>query len=157
MQFSSLGIIGAARASWFGDTYRSVIRELSEKNPKADISKIARLFGDRVERDPDLMAAVCEYVVANTIRAKEMAEVRARSPRFQISQMKSEIDDAAKVIQNNILILNLEMPNGKRLRHCDGNYVAKLGGGLAKAGKKAGSKLIGQVFDEKSLRTVMGI
>jgi len=152
----SLGVIGAARASWLGEGYRSVIRELREKHPRADISRLARLLEDRVEKSPELLRQALEYVVANTVRSLEKAEARTKAPAA-LAATKSQIDTAAAAITSQVLVLNMEMPNGKRLRYCDGNYVAQLGGALAKAGRKAGKKLMGQVFDEKSLRAAMGL
>ena len=48
--------------------------------------------------------------------------------------------------------MNWEMPNGKKLRHCSGDYVAKVCGPMSKAGKKAGRKTMDEVFSEQQLR-----
>jgi hypothetical protein len=55
-----------------------------------------------------------------------------------------------------ILLLNWRMPNDVPVRRCKGTYVAKVCGPLAKAGKKAGNKLMGEVFDENGLREFVG-
>jgi len=153
----NLGIVGAIRATWFGDGYRSIIRELAEKYPRADEDRIAKLFAERLESDADLRLQVSQYATANAMRSLHRAKARAGATKFSLAAIKPQIDAAAAHIQSQVLLLNMEMPNGKRLRYCDGYYVAKLGGGLARAGRKAGKKLMGQVFDEKSLRTAMGL
>ena len=75
------------------------------------------------------------------------------SPRpLKRAVREEKVEKVAKVAANQILLLNQEMPNGQRMRHCTGMYIAKLGGQYARAGKKAAHKLMGQVFDEQSLR-----
>jgi hypothetical protein len=111
-----------------------------------------------MQSDEDVGMSAADWLIALCQEAwrsnKERAEKKA-DPEVREAQRKEtaeKIDLTVNSIREQFLMLNMEMPNGKRLRFCDGNYVAKFGGGLAKAGKKAGRKLMGQVFDEDSLR-----
>jgi len=74
----------------------------------------------------------------------------------QRAQQKAQITEAAKEVANKILLLNQEMPNGKRMRYCTGAEMAKFGKGYKRIAKKVGStKIVGSVLDESQVRDLM--
>jgi hypothetical protein len=150
---------GATRQSWQRNkSIRVIIAELQSVHPKASEHVLLQKLRDLAREDDDVLDAFLAYGLRNTLASQEGYKVHERLVASESKEQRSEtIAKAAKESATKVLLLNLEMPNGKRLRFCDGNYVAKLGGQFVKAGKKAGHKLIGQVFDENSLRECMGI
>jgi hypothetical protein len=58
-------------------------------------------------------------------------------------------------LKSQILLLNQEMPNGKRMRYCTGTEMAHFGRGYQRIAKKAGVKMVGQVLDENEVRQLM--
>jgi hypothetical protein len=157
----NLGSKGATYQSWFRDAVRVAFRELQEQHPKAGERKLAQLLGDRARDDPEIFDAAMEYIAHNMLNAQE-GYVRREQERVQLARPKrsaeerqqenEELSRQAKEAAAKILYLNMEMPNGKRLRYCTGDYVAKVCAPLAKLGKKAGNKLMGQAYNEEDIR-----
>jgi len=157
---TNLGTKGATRQSWFRDAIRVVFKEIQDENPRiVSEKKLAKLLGDRVRDDPDIFDAAMEYIVRNMVDAQEHYARRSRpKPQRTLEDRQQEqeaISQQAKKDAATVLYLNWPMPNNKRLRFCEGNYVAKVCVPLAKAGKKAGNKLMGQVYSEEELRKEM--
>jgi len=154
---TNLGTKGATRQSWFRDAIRVAFKEIQDENPRiVSEKKLAKLLGDRVRDDPDIFDAAMEYIVRNMVDAQEHYARRSQ-PRPQLTpeerqQKQEEIKQQTKKDVAMVLYLNWPMPNSKRLRYCEGNYVAKVCAPLARAGKKAGNKLMGQVYSEEELR-----
>jgi len=153
---TNLGSKGATRQSWFRDAVRVAFKEIQDEHPRASEKKWAKLLGDRSRDEPELFDAGWEYIVRNMVDAQEHYARRSQpKPQRTLEerqQEQEEIKQQAKKDAATVLYLNWLMPNNKRLRFCEGNYVAKVCAPLARAGKKAGNKLMGQVYSEEELR-----
>jgi hypothetical protein len=128
-----------------------VIHSLLQEHPYADTEHLVSVLCDRLRRDEDLLEALARYAIRQ-LELPQITMQRERAPALS----RKMIQKAAKLAANHILLLNLPMPNGLRLRFCTGTYIAKLGGKLTLVGKRAGVKLVGDVFDEDSLRKLLG-
>jgi hypothetical protein len=151
----NLGTKGATYQSWHGDAIRVIFREIQQEHPRADEKRLVKLLTERISEEADAAKAAAEYIVKNMMNVQ-----RAYSKKSTPEQRAKDKADIKTTIADRVqtfLLLNYQMPNGKRYRHCSGTYVATLGGAYKRVGKKAGSKLIGEVFDEDSLRTCMAI
>jgi hypothetical protein len=156
---TQFGMHGATYQSWHGDAIRVIFREIQREHPRANEKLLIKILAERLAEEPDTAKAAAEYIVKNMINVQRGYSTRARraaTPQ-QRAQREAETNAAAEAGVNKILLLNYPMPNGKRLRHCTGTYVKKLGGGWTRIGNKAGTKEIGQVFDENSLRECMAV
>jgi hypothetical protein len=151
----NLGTKGATYQSWHGDAIRVIFREIQQEHPRADEKRLVKLLTERIAKEPDAAKAAAEYIVKNMMNVQR-AYAKPKSSE-QRSKDKVEIETIVTDRVQKFLLLNYQMPNGKRYRHCSGTYVATLGGAYKRVGKKAGSKLIGEVFDENSLRTCMAV
>jgi hypothetical protein len=151
----NLGIKGATYQSWHVDAIRVIFREIQEEHPKADDKRLVKILTERLMTDNDTAKAAAEYIVKNMMNVQR--SYQSQSTPEQQAKRNAEISAAVKIGVNKILLLNYPMPNGQRLRHCSGTYIAKLGGAWTRVGKKAGTKLIGEVFDEDSLRECMQV
>jgi hypothetical protein len=65
-------------------------------------------------------------------------------------QTKREIETA-----KGLILLNLQMPNGKLLRYCTGDEVVSFGQQYIKLGKRCGDKLVGQVLSDAEAHRLM--
>jgi|SRR5215469_195867 len=151
---ANLGIKGATYQSWHGDAIRVVFREIQQEHPRADEKRLIKLLTERISEETEVAKAAAEYIVKNMLGTQRGY---AQPTTEERAQRQTEIDEAVKVGVNKILLLNYPMPNGQRLRYCTGTYLVKLGGAFARVGKKAGTKYIGEVFDENTLRECMGV
>ena len=59
---------------------------------------------------------------------------------------------SVEFVKEQIILLNQEMPNGKRARNCTLDYMHRLGGAYRKVGKAGSQKLVGSVYDEAGYR-----
>ncbi len=150
---------GATRQSWARDSIRAVFREIQVEHPKAGHGRLARLLADRMQEDPDALNAAADYIVKICLEALEGYERRQPRPPVdpvQREQRQADIVAAAAKIKEQILLLNLEMPNGKRMRYCTGTEMLSWGRGYAKIGKRVGNKIVGQVLNEDEARSLLG-
>jgi hypothetical protein len=83
--------------------------------------------------------------VISVFPSKEEREKTSREEQEKIAQKVS--DTILRVIQKvHVLTLDFIMPNGKRLRDCTGTEVMHYGNCFCAIGRKAGKRLIGDVF-----------
>lgn len=152
-----VGYHAATRQSWQRDSIRTTIAELRDANPQATEDRLIKLFAERMKEDDDLLNAAAEYAVINAVNSiarttavRQSAKPEERTARAQQQTMLVES------IKEQIMILNTEMPNGKRMRWCTGAEMVKFGGAFQRIGKKVGStNTVGSVMDEKQVRQIM--
>jgi hypothetical protein len=99
--------------------------------------------------DKDAMIASAEYAIYNAI-VSQQSYAKPPTPEERQQRAVQRQQTAAEHVAK-ILYLNWEMPNSKKLRFCTGDYVAEHCAPLARLGKKAGSKLMGHVFNEEDI------
>lgn len=146
------GILGAKRSKWRTINFWELYRRVSNDNPKADRATIDELFWEEVEDEKDYLRAIVQYAADNAFRslndkrekqtrAPDEPEARRRSAKekkAQAAKAVSGVKDKLKqrvVDEARILLLKLEMPNGKTLGKCTGPDLERIGGwysGLAK-------------------------
>jgi SepF-like predicted cell division protein (DUF552 family) len=144
--------------SWQKDSVRTIIAELRENHPKADEQRLIKLFAEKMKDDDILLNAAAEYLVMLAINSLERAKASQRfaEPAYRNTR-EEKIKEIIAVGKETILFLNMEMPNGKRMRWCTGAEMQKFGGAFTKIGKRVGStKTVGQVLDEKQVRQIIG-
>lgn len=140
----------------------AIIKEIQDEHPRVTSeAKLVQLLVERAREDEETLTAAMEYAVHNTLSAQEgyVRREQARRPPStpeQRQQRSEEIATAAKVAAQQILLLNQEMPNGKRMRFCTGEEMGKFGSGYTRIAKKVGkTKMVGAVLDEKAVRELM--
>lgn len=150
------GKFGATRQSWRRDSLRSAYAEIVAENPGFSHTKIVQLMAERAREEDDLLIAAMEYIVTNCEEAQVGYKKRqVRTPQ-QIKCQDEEDAASVKSIQDQIMLLNQEMPNGKRMRYCNGREMAKWGSAYAKIAKRVGpTKLVGSVLSEAQVRALV--
>jgi hypothetical protein len=135
---------GAKAQSFEHDNPRPVLIRIVENNPKADESKLFGLFKAEVERSPNCMAVIIEYWFRNNYASL----LRRRTP-------PAELRAHTKAVKGKILgrMLDLILPNGKRLAEATGSDCIRAGGWLKAVGEKVGARqVVGKVLGEEDLR-----
>jgi hypothetical protein len=137
---------------------RELLISLIEQNPDASKDHLFKLFRDEIRDEDEYQRAVDWYFFVNMYEY----EVTRRSKRTPEAAVKSaerqrEMRQTVESIKSQIMLLNLEMPNGKRMRYCTGAEMAKFGKAYERIAKKVGNtKMVGSVLDEKQVRGLMG-
>src|SRR5580765_7303505 len=121
------GKYGATRQSWGRLSIRVVYAEIKANKPKANHTILVKLLAERMREDDDALLAAADYVATNCEEAETGYARRQKSTPKQRAETAKEIEKTAEAIKNQILLLNLEMPNGKRMRFCTGTEVGKFG------------------------------
>jgi len=153
------GITGAKTVSWEHYNPRDLVLRLIREYPNADDKTLARHMRDAVLGDePEYLLPCLLYVVRLTRRAveeqrpKKTREERTAQKRQHAAQIRSRVTERVRE-QAEKMLLDLEMPNGKRLRDCTGNDCARFGGWYKRLADKVGPrKLIGDVLSEQDVR-----
>jgi hypothetical protein len=145
---------GADRQSWGRDSIRVIIREIQVSEPKATETRLIALLCERMRDDDDALMAAAEYAVRNVLNSQEHAHANKTATPMTSEKRAERREEIEKIAKQKvqILYLNWQMPNGKLARYCTGKYVASVCTPMAKAGKKAGNKLMGQFYSEESLK-----
>ena len=152
------GKYGATHQSWSRDAIRAVVREIKTSNPKANHSTLVRLLAERMSEEDDVLKAAADYIVKNcedALAGYAQRERKTTTPEER-AKVAEQIENTAEAIKNQILLLNLEMPNGKRLRNCTGREIGQFGAAYQRIAKRVGpTKLVGTVLDEAGVRKLM--
>jgi hypothetical protein len=154
-----IGRYAATRQTWRSKTVRELLTEIIAANPVASETLLRREFKEAVRGDEDYFAAVTDYAFDNAMRAIEVAKehkpLSAEDRAERARKTAKTLEDHAKQVKSvkeQIITLNLEMPNGKRLRYCTLDYLYRLGGCYKAAGKKGSQKRVGEIYNEEQFR-----
>lgn len=156
------GSLAATRQTWRKKTVRELLADIIRDAPNAGEEKLRRLFRDSVREDEEYFLATVDYAFDAALRAllnqQDRQPISAAKRAEQAAASAQRAAAHAKVvkgIQEQILLLNQEMPNGKRMRFCTGAEMATFGEGYRRIAKKVGTKTVGTVLDEAQVRELM--
>jgi hypothetical protein len=165
MSYIEEGSQGAYRQSWRKGNPRSLLKTLIERNPKADRKKIYDLFWDEVEDDKQLLQDIVGYWLDHNYHSLLTASLEPRAPSGgadssgggptstaakseQATAAKGKLQDRIRY-ETRIVLLELVMPNDKRLADCTGAECSRFGGWLFQLSKKVpANKTVGATLSE---------
>jgi hypothetical protein len=152
-------VLPQTRQTWRGKPVRELFAEIIAAHPGANETKLRREFQEAARADMEFLDAIIDYAFDAAFRAYQMqiekasvtVAARAAAAAKRASDLKTH---AARVefIKEQVVLLNQEMPNGKRARNCTLDYMFRLGGAYRKVGKAGSQKLVGTVYDEPAYR-----
>lgn len=153
------GITGAKRQSWRQDNPRDTLKTIIEEHPKADREKLLEIFTQTVfdRNQRGLLETIIEYWFANNLSSllHSDSKLRAEFARPQISKIKDKIRERIKIAAG-VVLMDLVMPNQKRLGDCSGAECAAVGGWLSVvAARMSPSQIVGKVFSEEEMRAML--
>lgn len=156
-----VGTLPATRQTWKAKTARDLLADIISQYPSSREDKWRREFISAVRTDDDYLEAVCDYAFdaamlarsrqATAARAAPTAEVRAVTAQRRADEAKAHAERVS-FVKEQIILLNQEMPNGKRARFCTLDYMFRLGGAFRRIGKQGSTKLVGEAFSEEQYR-----
>ena len=159
MTYIDHGTTGAFRQTWRKGNPRSLLETIIAKNPKADEKKIHELFWREIEGDPMLLRACVEYWLDNNFHSltREIAGL-PKSVNKPAKQTVAAVTKTKALIKERIthearvILLDLVMPNSKRLGDCTGTECTKIGGWLSQLAKKVPpTKTVGETLSEQQV------
>ena len=136
---------------------RNLFANLIETHPDSSETELVALCAEQIRYDEDYAVAAAQYIVRNSLEARENQKkrTRQRSPAV-VAATQQAITHAVQSVKEQIMLLNLEMPNGKRMRWCTGAEMGKFGGAYVRIAKKVGkTKTVGSVLDENQVREIL--
>lgn len=154
----------ATRQTWRTRSVRDILTEIIADAPKAGEATIYKRFVEHCREDADDLEAALDYAFKNNyealIRSRTSAEVKAQrasaaaTRAVAYAEAQQRHAKAVESFKERIRLLNMEMPNGKRLRYCTGYECESFGGWLKSLGKIK-TKTVGQVYNEEELRKLL--
>jgi hypothetical protein len=152
------GALAATRQTWRAKSVRDLLAEIVTDNPQATDRALLEKFVDQLRGDDDYFLAAAEYAFDNALRALrreqnqptavQKAEQAAKRAKLTVSHAK-----LVSRIKSKVVLLNMAMPNGKKLRDCSGEECRHFGGWYQRIAAEIGpSKLVGDVLSEKQVR-----
>lgn len=135
---------------------REIVIEVIKSAPNATRKEQFDQFRERLSENSDeYQRAVDWYFFVNMHDYLTTSRNTKSTPAQRAAQKESQAK-TVEAIKDQIVILNLVMPNGKMMRDCTGAEMTMFGGSFVKVGKKVGSaKTVGSVLDEKQIRQFM--
>lgn len=153
------GITGAKRQSWKHDNPRDVLKNIIEKNVRASKEELLGIFTQSLfeKGNQALLETVIEYWFANNLNSLLNSDVQLRRQftKPQISKIKEQIRERIKVAAG-VILMDMVMPNKKKLRDCSGAECAAVGGWLSiVATRMPPSAIVGKTFSEQAIREIL--
>jgi len=156
---TTAGVLGATRQTWRARSVRDLLAEIITTNPQSSDRLLLEKFVEQLREDDDYFLAAAEYAFDNAMRAlrreqarptpQQRAELAAERAKHAAAHAKLVSRIKAKVL------LNLAMPNGKKLRDCTGEECRHFGGWCLRVAAKVGlAKLVGDVLSEQQVRAL---
>lgn len=154
-----VGSLPQTRQTWRGKPVRELFAEIVAKYPTADEDKLRKHFREEAMTDPEYLDAILDYAFDAAWRAYERqadvapptAQQKAMAAEKRAAELKAHAEKV-EYVKEQIILLNLEMPNGCRARNCTLDYMFRLGGAYRRIGKQGSKKLVGAVYDEETYR-----
>lgn len=125
-QSEHIGSTGAKRQTWKKANPRELLKQIVEETVSEH--KAYEAFVAAIEGDQAMMEAIIEYWFANNYRSLTYQPVY--EPRETARQREQMADKAATIIKTRaeqMVLLEMTMPNGKPLAECTGKEVANFG------------------------------
>lgn len=134
-------------------TARDLIAELVKAKPGSSAKELFEEFQNRVAAQPLLQRTVDWYFFIQMFTEITAPPKRSTSPNPQGARAISAMKEA---IKSKIVLLELTMPNGKRLKDCTGGEVATFGNRFKLIADRVGkSRLVGEVLSEEDLQKIV--
>ena len=154
MTYIEEGTLGAFRQTWRKSNPRALLKTILEKNLKADANAIYKLFWDEIEDDKELLRAIVGYWLDHNYQSLRQASGPTPAPSAEPRQASAKAAVSERLrhrihYETRVVLLDLIMPNDKRLAECTGAECGKFGGWLFQLSKKVpANKTVGNILSE---------
>jgi hypothetical protein len=161
-----LGKRGATRQSWKAANPRALLERVVQDHPDCTDEVLFEIFSSAVDEQTDLLETIKLHWFTNNLGSLRRAQMprephqvaRAKNEALKETLIAEQRKQVAQVIKRKarILMMDLLLPNGKRLRACTGSECRELsrtsGRWLAAiANEVPDKKKVGEVLNEDRL------
>lgn len=155
----NIGHHAATRQSYRDETsMKEFVTRLRDEYPEAGVDEIIRRFAERARGDDHYLNAAVEHSVLNTWNSMERLlrqSIQRPAPHIAAAA-KQERETKIQAAVEQIMLLNQEMPNGKRLRYCTREDISKWSAGYERMAKKMKpGQMVGQTFNEDQVKEIL--
>lgn len=154
------GATGAKRQSWRSANPRDLLKRIIDRDPDAELDELGNEFWAEVRKNAEMLRTiVVDYWLPNNYRSlvkpREDDQERLAKQQERAAAFKDKVTAKVEEITNEkakIMLLDMLMPNGKKLRHCTGTYCSQVGGWLSEVGRIVGHGKVGDALSEARLK-----
>jgi hypothetical protein len=144
------GVRGMTRSTWIDDTHlRGLLMRLIREHPSASQKEIAPIYLAYVRNDSSLIDEAAMRVLDNDWASIHKAP-KSHRPIFSAAQLA-----AGRERLQTCVLLDLMMPNDKKLRDCTGTECGEFGGWLIKIRDRVGAGIVGEILSEEETRGIL--
>ena len=155
MTYVEEGTQGAFRQTWRKGNPRSLLKTIMEKNPNLNPGALYNIFWQEIEDDKEILRNIAGYWLDHNYQSlKAAAEPQQKPTTSSSSPPEKEPSSGERLrrriqYETRIILLELIMPNDKRLADCTGAECGKFGGWLFALSKKVPTnKTVGTTLTE---------
>lgn len=124
-----------------------------EDDPTASTERLFKLWNERVIADEDYQSSVNRHAFTNILASLERHKRKPR-PKKSAKEVAARVERLKKRVTA-IILLNLTLPNGKRLEQATFAECSAAGGWYAKVAKRGKpNQIVGKVLSEEDLRSI---
>lgn len=159
MTYVDIGVTGAKRVSIEGANTRHLLISIMERYPLYSDVKLLKRYMEAVKDDPDMLDVVIKYKFANDYAAIAKSKPTQRKPNPNALTTTAITERMRGALNKHIkekaeqMLMDMPMPNGKRLGDCTISYCARLGGWMARIAKgKNPRQMVSFVYTEEDLK-----
>ncbi len=142
------------------NSIRVIVERLQTEHPSADQTELVGMLAERMQNDRAVLEAAALYVIRMAVPLRACFDTRLRLhsvPAERKARERAGMHAAAAAVAAQVLLLNLIMPNGRRMRDCSGVEMGKFGKAYERVAEKVGQALVGDVLSEADLRLLMKV
>jgi hypothetical protein len=139
----NIGTLGQTRSTWRDDNHlRGLLLRLVIENPQANREELEALYLDKAESNSTLVKEALRRSFDNDYWQLQRPAKRRRPPT------EAEITAVAEKLRV-VVLLDLVLPNGKKLRECSGQECRQAGGWLTAVADRIGNRgIVGEKLSE---------
>lgn len=152
-EYYNPGQKGQTRSTWRDKNHlRGVLLRLMTDNPTAEKEHLESLYLKLVLKSPELKEEAIRRCFANDLAMINQGKINTKIHNIRSkTQIVKEIGE--KIRQT--VLLDLVMPNDKKLRDCTGTECGKFSSAFAKLKDKVGRRVVGKVLTESEVRKII--
>jgi hypothetical protein len=128
---------------------------LIEAEPIAKAETLFRRWLEIVREDEDYLIPALQHTFANLYNALSKTKRRRKSTNIADRKKQQQKIEAAAQAVSEMILLDLTLPNGKKLRDATFRECTEAGGWWIKIGKKGKpNQIVGKVLSEKDIQAI---
>ena len=144
---------GQTRSTWRDENHlRGILLRLMTDNPTMGKENLESLYIEKILQSEDLVEEAIRRCFANDLAMIKLSQTRPE--RSKPRPRKQVVRELAERVRQTVL-LDLIMPNDKKLRDCTGTECGKFSSAFARLKDVVGRRVVGKVLSEEDVRNII--